>query len=104
MEIDTDQLSPNSMCAQLATYHSTVQKLYDQNQRNTEILGRLETVVTEKESEISRLRSLETEKDLRLEAQQRDFHDQLNAEQNTRQEITNTLQELCNELEQIRAD
>ena len=55
MEINTDQLSPTSMHTQLVTYHNTVRDLYDQNQRNAEILGRLKMVVNEKESEISRL-------------------------------------------------
>ena len=64
-------MSPNSLHAQLSAYQNTVIDLYTQNQRNTELLGRLEIVVTEKESEISRLHVLEIEKDLRIEAQQR---------------------------------
>ena len=49
--------------------------------------------VNEKESEISRLRLLETEKDIRIEeAQQRDFQHQLTSEQNAWQEISSMLQ------------
>ena len=104
MEVDADQLSPTSLRTMLVTYQNTVKDLYDQNQKNAEILGRLEMAVNEKDSEISRLRLLETEKDLRMEAQQRDFQHQLTSEQNAQQEISNMLQELCRELETIGAN
>ena len=104
MEVDADQLSPTSLRTQLVAYQNTVKDLYDQNQRNAEILGRLETAVNEKDSEISRLQFLEMETDLRIEVQQRDFQHQLTSEQNAWQEISNTLQELCRELETISAN
>ena len=47
---------------------------------------------------------LETEKDLRIEVQQRDFQHQLTSEQNAQQEISSMLQELRRELETFRAD
>ena len=92
MEVDTDQLSPTSLRTQLVTYQNTVKDLYHQNQQNTELLGRLETVVSEKECEIRRLRLLETEKDLRIKLQQRDFQNQLIAEQTAQQEVSSTLE------------
>ena len=45
MEINADQLSPTSLCTQLAAYQTTVKDIHDQNQRNVELLGRLETIV-----------------------------------------------------------
>ena len=104
MEIDTEQLSPTSLRTQLVTYQNTVKDLYYQNQRNAELLGRLETVVSKKESKISRLQLLETDKDLRIIAQQRDFQNQLITEQTAQQEVSNTLEELQRELEAIKAD
>ena len=104
MEVDAEQLSPTSPCTQLSAYQNTVRDLYAQNQCNAELLDQLETVVTEKESEISRLRVLETEKDLRIKAQQRDFQSQLIAEQAARQGVSSTLEELCRELETIKAE
>ena len=55
MEVDTEQLSPTSLCTQLTAYQSTVRTLHEQNDRNTELLRRLEAAVTEKDAEISRL-------------------------------------------------
>ena len=49
--------------------------IHVQNNCKTELLGQLEQMVMDKESEISRLRTAEMEKDLRIEAQQRDFQD-----------------------------
>ena len=73
------------------------------NERNAELLGRLEAIVTEKDTKLSRLRIEDTKKDLRLEAQQRDFLAQLTAKQTTRQLVSNTLEELRRELQEIRA-
>ena len=50
MEVDVEQLSPTSLHTQLA-----VKDLHNQNNHNAELLRRLETIVLEKESEISRL-------------------------------------------------
>ena len=47
---------------------------------------------------------LETEKDLRIKAQQRDFQNQLTTEQTARQEVSSTLEGLQRELEAIRPD
>ena len=69
MEVDTEQLSPNSLHIQLTAYQSTVRNLHEQNDQNAELLGCLEATVTEKDSEISHLRIEETQKDLRLQAQ-----------------------------------
>ena len=55
MEIDAKQLSRTSLLTQLAAYQNTVRDFHDQNQCNAELLGRLETIITEKESEISQL-------------------------------------------------
>ena len=57
-----------------------VRTLHEQNNHNAELLGCLETTVTEKDTEISRLRNEEMEKELRLQAQHRDFQAQLSAE------------------------
>ena len=50
-----------------------VRTLHEQNDHYAELLGRLEAAVTKKDAEISRLRNEEMEKDLRLQAQHRDF-------------------------------
>ena len=42
------------------------------------------------------------EKDLRLQAQHRDFQAQLSAEQMAREQITNTLELMCQELETLK--
>ena len=94
MEVDTEQLSPNSLCIQLTAYQSTVRSLHKQNDRNAELLRCLEAAVTEKDSEISPLRIEETQKDLRLQAQHLDFQAQLSAEQAAREQVTNTLEGL----------
>ena len=94
MEINAEQLSPTNLCTQLAAYQNTVKDLHDQNQHNAELLGRLKTIVSEKESEISRLQIAETEKDLRIKAQQRDFQNQLIAEQTACQQVSSTLEGL----------
>ena len=103
MEVNAEQLSPNSLRTQLAAYQTTVKGLHEQNERNAELLGRLKAIVTEKDTEISHLRIEDTEKDLRLEAQQCDFQAQLTAEQTARQQVSNTLKGLRRELEEIRA-
>ena len=60
-------------------------------------------MVLEKESEISRLGTVETEKDLRIEMQQRDFQNQLIPEQAACQQVSGTLAGLQQELEAIRS-
>ena len=102
MEVDTDQLSPNSLRNQLSAYQNTVRDLHAQSNQNAELLGRLEQMVMDKELEISQLRNVEMEKDLRIQAQQRDFQDQLIAEQAALQQVTGTLEELHQELEAIK--
>ena len=83
MDIDAEQLSPNSLHVQLSAYQSAVKDLHDQNEHNVELLGYLEAIVTEKDAELICLRIKETQKDLMLQAQQRDFEIRLAAEQNT---------------------
>ena len=78
-EVDTEQLSPTSLHTHLTAYQSTVRILQEQNDRNAELLRRLEAAVTEKDAEISRLCNEEMEKDLRLQAQHCDFQAQLSA-------------------------
>ena len=51
--MDTEQLSPTSLCTHLTAYQSTVRMLHEQNDCNSELLGRLEAAVTEKDAEIS---------------------------------------------------
>ena len=79
-----------------------VRTLHEQNDHNAELLGRLETTVMEKDAKISRLHNEEMEKDLRLQAQHRDFQAQLSAEQNAREQVTNTLELMCQELEALK--
>ena len=102
-EMDTDQLSPNSLHTQLTAYQATVRTLHEQNDHNAELLGCLEAAVIEKDAEISRLRIEETEKELRLQAQQRDFQAHLTAEQTAREQVSNTLETLRQELENLKA-
>ena len=90
------------MHTHLTAYQSTVRTLHEQNDRNAELLGRLEAAVTEKDAEISRLHNEEMEKDLRLQAQHRDFQAQLSAEQMAREQVTNTLELMCQELEALK--
>ena len=90
------------MRTHLTTYQATVRTLHAQNDRNPELLGRLETAVTEKDAKISRLRNEETEKDLRLQAQHCDFQAQLSAEQNASKQVTNTLELMRQELEALK--
>ena len=104
MEVDAEQLSPTTLGTQLAAYQNTVKDLHDQNERNAELLRRLEAIVTKKDSEISHLRIKETQKDLRIEAQQQDFQGQLIAEQTACQQVSSTLQGLQQELEALRAE
>ena len=73
VEVDAEQLSPTSLRTHLTAYQSTVRTLHEQNDCSAELLGRLEAAVMEKDAEISRLRNEEMEKDLRLQAQHRDF-------------------------------
>ena len=102
MEIDTEQLSPTSLRTHLTAYQFTVRTLHEQNDHNAELLGRLEAAVMEKDAEISRLCNEEMEKDLRLQAQHRDFQAQLSAEQMAREQVTNTLELMRQELEALK--
>ena len=101
-KIDADQLSPTSLRTHLTAYQATVRTLHKQNDHNAELLGRLEAAVTEKDTEISRLCNEEMEKELRLQAQHRDFQAQLSAEQTAREQVTNTLELMCQELEALK--
>ena len=56
----------------------------------------------EKDTEISRLRNEEMEKELRLQAQHHNFQAQLSAEQMAREQVTNTLELMCQELEALK--
>ena len=97
-----EQLSPTNLCTHLTAYQSTVRTLQEQNNCNAELLGCLEAAVTEKDTEISRLCNEEMEKDLRLQAQHRDFQAQLSAEQTAREQVTNTLKLMRQELEALK--
>ena len=101
-EADTEQLSPTSLRTHLTAYQAMIRTLHDKNDRNAELLGCLEAAVMEKDAEISRLRNQEMEKDLRLQAQHCDFQAQLSAEQNAREQVTNTLKLMRQELEAIK--
>ena len=101
-EIDAEQLSPTSLRTHLTAYQSTVRTLHEQNDHNAELLGCIEAAVTEKDAEISRLHNEEMEKDLRLQAQHRDFQAQLSAEQTAREQVTNTLKLMRQELEALK--
>ena len=90
------------MHTHLTAYQSTVRTLHEQNDRNAELLGRLEATVREKDAEISQLHNKEMEKDLRLQAQHRDFQAQLSAEQTPREQVTNTLELMRQELEALK--
>ena len=102
MEVDAEQLSPTSLHTHLTAYQSTVKTLHEQNDRNAELLGCLEAAVMEKDAEISQLLNEEMEKDLRLQAQHRNFQAQLSAEQTARKQVTNTLEIMCQELEALK--
>ena len=95
-------MSPTSLRTHLTAYQATVRTLHAQNDHNAELLGRLEAAVTEKDAEISRLRNEEMEKELRLQAQHRDFQAQLSAEQTAREQVTNTLEIMRQELEVLK--
>ena len=101
-EIDAEQLSPNSLRTHLTAYQSTVRTLHEQNNHNAELLGRLEAAVMEEDAEISRLCNKEMEKDVRIQAQHRDFQAQLSAEQTAREQVTNTLELMRQELEALK--
>ena len=101
-EVDAEQLSPTSLHTHLTAYQSTVRTLHEQNDRNAELLGRLEAAVTEKDAEISQLHNEEIEKNLRLQAQHHDFQAQLSAEQTAREQVTNTLELMRQELEALK--
>ena len=101
-EIDAEQLSPTNLHTHLTAYQSTVRTLHEQNDCNAELLGRLEAAVMEKDAEISRLCNEEIEKDLRLQAQHRNFQAQLSAEQMAREQVTNTLELMRQELESLK--
>ena len=90
------------MSTHLTAYQSTVRTLHEQNDRNAELLGHLEAAVTEKDAEISQLHNEEMEEDLRLQAQPRDFQAQLSAEQMAREQVTNTLELMCQELKALK--
>ena len=94
-EIDADQLSPTSLRTHLTAYQATVRTLHEQNDHNVELLGCLEAAVTEKDTEISRLGNEEMEKELRLQAQ-------LSAERTAREQVTKTLELMCQELEALK--
>ena len=94
MEVDVEQLSPTSLRAQLTAYQNTVKDLHNQNECNAELLRQLEAIITEKDSEISPLQIEETQKDLRIQAQQCDFQDQLVTEQTAHQQVSSTLEVL----------
>ena len=101
-EVDTEQLSPTSLRTHLTAYQSTVRTLHEQNDRNAELLGCLEATVTEKDAETSQLHNKEMEKDLRLQAQHCNFQAQLSAEQMAREQVTNTLELMRQELEPLK--
>ena len=90
------------MRTHLTAYQSTVRTLHEQNNHNAELLGRLEAAVMEKDAEISRLCNEEMEKDLRLQAQHCNFQAQLSAEETAREQVTNTLKLMCQELEALK--
>ena len=95
-------MSPTSLCTHLTAYQATVRTLHKQNDHNAELLGCLEAAVTEKDTEISRLRNEEMEKELRLQAQHRDFQAQLSAEQTACEQVTNTLELMRQELKALK--
>ena len=95
-------MSPTSLRTHLTAYQATVRTLHEQNDHNAELLGRLEAAVTEKDTEISRLHNEEMENELRLQAQHRDFQAQLSAEQTAREQVTNTLELMLQELEVLK--
>ena len=101
-EIDADQLSPTSLRTHLTAYQAMVRALHEQNDHNVELLGCLEAAVMEKDTEISRLCNEEMEKELRLQAQHRDFQAQLSAEQTAREQVTNMLELMHQELEALK--
>ena len=101
-EVDVEQLSPTSLRTHLTANQATVKTLHEQNDHNSELLGCLEATVMEKDAKISRLRNEEMEKDLRLQAQHRDFQAQLPAEQNAHEQVTNTLELMRQELEALK--
>ena len=101
-EVDAEQLSPTSLRTHLTAYQATVRTLHEQNNHDAELLGGLEAAVMEKDTEISRLRNEEMEKELRLQAQHCDFQAQLSAEQTARKQVTNTLELMCQELEALK--
>ena len=95
-------MSPTSLRTHLTAYQATVRTLHEQNNHNAELLGCLEAAVTEKDAEISRLRNEEMEKELRLQAQHRDFQAHLSAEQTAREQVTNMLELMHQELEALK--
>ena len=101
-EVDAEQLSPTSLRTHPTAYQATVRTLHEQNDHNAELLGCLEAAVIEKDTEISRLRNKEMEKELRLQAQHRDFQAQLSAEQTAHEQVTNTLELMHQELEALK--
>ena len=90
------------MRTHLTAYQATVRTLHEQNDHNAELLRCLEAAVVQKHTEISRLRNEEMEKDLRLQAQHRDFQAQLSAEQMAREQVTNMLELMRQKLEALK--
>ena len=101
-EINVEQLSPTSLRTHLTAYQATVRTLHAQNDHNARTTWPLRSCSYGKDAEISRLRNEETEKELRLQAQHRDFQAQLSAEQTAREQVTNTLEIMRQELEVLK--
>ena len=95
-------MSPTSLRTHLTAYQATVRTLHKQNDHNAELLGCLEAAVKEKDTEISRLRNEEMEKELRLQAQHRNFQAELSADQTAREQVTNMLELMHQELEALK--
>ena len=100
--IDAEQLLPTSLRTHLTAYQSTVKTLHKQNDRNAELLGCLEAAVMEKDAKISQLHNEKMKKILRLQAQHHDFQAQLSAEQMAREQVTNNLELMHQELEALK--
>ena len=66
------------------------------------MLGRLETLITEKEDIINSLQQKESEKDLQLAAKERDFNQQLSEEKQARENLSALLNQLQAELNTLK--
>ena len=102
MDTDNEPASPNTIRLQLSTYERTVQDLYAQNTCNAEMLGRLETLITEKEEIINSLQQKESEKDLQLAAKEQDFKQQLLEEKQACESMSAMLNQLQAELNTLK--